>query len=459
MMNIASSEELAKFLRANPNVSMFEILVPDINGILRCKRIPRIEVEAFFRSGVKNPASIALLNCAGELGIDLVGYYGDPDKLMMPIANTLKPIKWLKSETAQVLSTFTELDGTPGMFDSRNILIKALEPLYKMGLKAVVATELEFYLVEDSDGTQPKPKLSKIPGTSLDQPGIQYAMPEDLWEHDAFLEEVRQTCIEQDVPMTTVHSEYSPAQFEINLHHCDDPVLACDHAVLLKRIVKGVALKYGMSATFMAKPFSGLAGNGLHIHFSLYDDEGNNIFADSTSTDMPAISQKLLHAIGGLAETMPEAMAIFAPTANAYRRLVPDNFVPLTPNWGYNHRDVALRIPVSGDQDRRVEHRVASADANPYLVMAAVAAGIHHGMTTKSKPNTAMITEGEELEEVITLPRQWSVALDRFAESKVFPEYFGKEYCQCFETIRRSECDEFTALVSNVDYEWYLRTV
>jgi glutamine synthetase len=214
-----------------------------------------------------------------------------------------------------------------------------------------------------------------------------------------------------------------------------------------------------MEATFMAKPFSEIAGSGLHIHFSLYDDAGNNIFADTNLSLTPAISDKMRQAIAGLAETMSEAMAIFAPTANSYRRLVPENFVPLTPSWGYNHRDVALRIPVSDDKDRRVEHRVSSADANPYLVMGAIAAGIHYGITNQCVAATEMVVESEEMEEVITLPREWASALDKFADSKILPQYFGEEYCKLFEQLRRSECDEFAAKVSNIDYEWYLRAL
>lgn len=458
-MNIAKPAELEKFLIEHPEITMLEVLVPDMNGILRGKRIPPDEFKTLFDDGIKSPGSLAYCNSLGEITADIDLFAGDPDKLLRPIAGTIAPISWLKSDTAQILATFTELDGVPGMFDPRNVLIKALQPLYDMGLKAIVATELEFYLVEDGDGVVPKLKLSKVPGTCLKQPGIQYAMPEELWEQDDFLEDVRKACVQQNVPMTTVHSEYSPGQYEINLHHIDDPVVACDHAVLLKRIVKGVARQYGMSATFMAKPFAGIAGSGLHNHFSLYDHEGNNVFADSGSSETPAISDTLRYAIGGLAETMEDAMAIFAPNANSYRRLMPGSYVPLTPNWGYNHRDVALRIPVSGDKDRRVEHRVASADANPYLVMAAIVAGIHYGITQKCDPGEK-VPEGSRIEEEkITLPTVWALALDKFEESKVIPRYFGADYCELFTTMRRSECDAFSAQVTNVDYEWYLRSV
>ena len=461
-MNIADLNELKLFLSEYPDTTMLEVLSPDINGILRGKRIPTSEFESFFNEGVKSPGSVSLCNSLGEFSddVDMGGFEGDPDNLMQPLANTIAPISWLKSDTAQILSSFANLDGSPAMFDPRNVLIKALSPLYKLGLKAIVATELEFYLIEDSDQEVPKRKLANIPGTSLSQTGIQYAMPENLWDHDDFLEDVRKTCIEQNVPMTTVVSEFSQGQYEINLHHVDDPVVACDHAVLLKRIVKGVARQHDMSACFMAKPFTGIPGCGLHIHFSAYDRDGVNIFADTGFLKKtPAISAALRHAVGGLAVTMEEAMPIFAPNANSYRRLIPGNYAPLTPNWGYNHRDVSLRIPVSDLNNYRVEHRVAGADANPYLVMAAIAAGIHHGMTQKVDPGK-MIPEGYEIEdEVITLPRLWSIALDKFDAGSVLPKYLGEDYCKLFSRMRRSECDDFLEQVSNVDYEWYLRSV
>lgn len=459
-MNIANESELDKFIKQYPDTKMMEILMPDMNGIIRCKRIPREEFSTFFCHGVKGPASTTLLNVRGEFcdEVDFANLEGDPDKLIYPIAGTLAPISWLKSDTAQVLATFTELDGSPALFDARNILYKALLPLQAKGLRPAVATELEFYLIKSGDGPLPELFLAKIPGTNVDQSGTQYAMPEDLWDNDQFLEDVRLACELQNVPMTTVHSEFSPGQFEINLHHVGNPVTACDHAILLKRIIKGVARQHGMAATFMAKPFADIPGSGLHVHFSLYDSEGRNVFFEANSLEIPAISDTFRHAIGGLAETMSDAMAIFAPNANSYRRLIPGNFAPLTPNWGYNHRDVALRIPVSGEKDCRIEHRVAGADANPYLVMAALVAGIHHGICQGCDPGE-MIPEGVEIDEVITLPRIWSAALDEFDSSAVLPQYLGEDYCRLFGTVRRGECEQFAAQVSNIDYDWYLRSM
>jgi glutamine synthetase len=233
-------------------------------------------------------------------------------------------------------------------------------------------------------------------------------------------------------------------------------MLACDHAVLLKRAVKAAARSNGLAATFMAKTFGEHAGSGLHMHISLLDDAGNNVFAGNSKDG--AFSDTLRHAIGGLAKTMPESMAIFAPNANSYRRYAPGFYAPASPNWGPNHRDLSMRIPVSSTSNTRVEHRVAGADANPYLAVAAVMAGIHHGIKNQCDPGP-MTREREEIEYVPTLPSRWPLALSTFEAGTILPEYFGKEYHRVYGVCRREESDKFHAQVSNRDYEWYLRAV
>jgi glutamine synthetase len=209
----------------------------------------------------------------------------------------------------------------------------------------------------------------------------------------------------------------------------------------------------------MAKPFAGIAGCGLHIHVSLYDQQGNNILADESSTATPPISSKMRHAVGGLTETMADGMAVYAPNANSYRRLIRGNYVPLSPSWGYNHRSVSLRIPVSNLENTRIEHRVAGADANPYLVMAAIMAGLHHGLVQECDPGE-MIGEAQRLpKEEVNLPIRWEGALDRFRDSSVLPHYLGEEYHQIYAVVKEGECDEYHAMISPLDYEWYLRAV
>ena len=460
-MTVTALDQAKRYLEQYPELGALEILSPDMNGILRAKRIPRAEVETFFGKGITGPGTTSLMNslgdCCDSLGLGTLD--GDPDRGLHPVASTLSPIPWLKSATHQVLGHWTQLDGSELDWNPRTVLQKALQPLTDMGLRVVVATELEFYLLEDIDGPVPQPRLGKILGTNLRQQGTQYCNPEDMAECDDFLESVRLACLAQAIPATTAHLEFAPGQFEINLHHVDDVVQACDHAVLLKRLIKGVAAETGVGATFMAKPFADQPGNGLHIHISVYDADGNNVFVDPESTQTPPLNDTMRHAIGGLGATMADCQAIFAPNANSYRRLQPGCFAPLSPNWGYNHRNVSLRIPVSDAKNLRIEHRVAGADANPYLVVASILAGIHYGLTNKCDPGP-FIDEGTLMEgEEITLAQNWPQALATFEASKIMPQYLGEEYFRLFSQTRRDEYNQFNAVISNVDYEWYLRSI
>ncbi|MEH6586585.1 MAG: glutamine synthetase family protein [Halioglobus sp.] len=460
-MNVADQSELEEFLQQNPDIEMLELMMPDMNGILRCKRIQRREFDGFFSRNLKGPISTPFLGIMGtfydEDASDI--FAGDPDGMILPLSGTLARIPWLKSATAQVLTSFSELDGTPAWTDSRNVLASTLERFTSDGFRPTVATELEFYLIEMGEDGTPKPLLGKVPGSNRAQQGIQYCMADDLIDQDAFLDDVRKACDVQNVPLTAIHSEFSPGQWEINTHHTDDPLLACDHAMLLKRIVKGVARQHGMAASFMAKPFGDIAGSGLHIHASVYDIDGNNIFSDPNGAQPPAISNTLRHAIGGLAAAMAESMVIFAPNANSYRRFKPGAYAPVSPTWGYNHRDVALRIPVSSDDNRRVEHRVAGADANPYLTMAALLAGIHYGISNQCEPGPETLMSTVMESDEVTLPRRWDAALGLFREAKVLPEYLGEQYCNYFEKVRHGECDDYHAQVPSLDHDWYLRAL
>ena len=327
-----------------------------------------------------------------------------------------------------------------------------------MGLTPVMATELEFYLL-DAGKSAPTVAGPRVPGVGRLQPGAQVYHPDDLWEIEHFLNDVYDFCDAQNIPADSAIAEYSQGQFEINLKHVDDPVLACDHAVLLKRAVKAAARKHGFVACFMAKPFEEDAGSGLHIHMSLIDRDGKNYFSHGRgSLAAPPFSARLRYAVGGLLKTMPEATALCAPNANSYRRLRPDMYAPVEPNWGVNHRAVAIRIPQSDAKNLRFEHRTAGADANPYLVTAAVVAGVHYGLKNKCDPGR-MIEQGEAAAPRLKIPNRWDAAIDRFERSRILPEYLGKDYCRYFAMNRREESRRFHNIVSQLDFDWYLRSV
>jgi len=450
-------KELDDYLAAHPETRFMEPLIADMNGILRGKRVGVSDLGKAFKGGVNMCAATTILDTLGNT-FSSVPYGlndGDPDASAIAVAGSLAPVPWATLPTAQVLLEMKNLDGTPYENDPRNVLRHAVQPLYELGLKPVLATELEFYLVEH-DGERFQPRMPRIPGSDLPQGGMQYSVMEDLYEVDDFLTDLDAICEAQNIPAGAALSEFSPGQYEVNLHHADDPVLACDHAVLLKRAIKAAARKNGLAATFMAKPFAETAGSGMHIHVSVLDRDGDNVFAGESS-DGP-FSDKLRHAIGGLGATMAESTAIFAPNANSYRRHSPGNFVPASSNWGPNHRGVAFRIPLSGPSDTRVECRVAGADANPYFVVAAVLAGIHHGISTQCEPRP-MTAEREKLNYEVQIPVRWPQALDAFDSGEILPRYLGKDYHELYSKCRREEESNFNAEIPGKDFEWYLRAV
>jgi glutamine synthetase len=253
------------------------------------------------------------------------------------------------------------------------------------------------------------------------------------------------------VPASGATAEFAPGQYEINLKHEDDVVLAGDHAIMLRHLIGTVSRKHNFLASFMAKPFVNQTGNGMHVHCSVLDEEGRNIFDNGTDEG----STRLRHAIGGLQATLPDAMAIFAPNLNSYRRFGPNLFVPVNGSWGYNNRSVAFRVPNGAPDSRRIEHRVSGADANPYLVLAAILAGIHYGIVNEIDPGDP--AEGNACEDVDEgLPLYLPSALKRFRNSPVMREYLTEHYVDVYAETKILEYEKFQQAISPLEYDWYL---
>ena len=452
--------ELRSSQRKHGKYQALELLVPDLNAILKGKRIRAEDAEKVCKDGFWFCGGATLLTALGETvaGIPFGEDDGDPDVHAELVPGSIAPVPWSERPMGQALFRLYDDDGAPMFADPRAVLERAMLPLKKMGLTMVMATELEFYLL-DAKSDRPRPAVPHVPGIGRLQPGAQVYHPDDLWEIEPFLNDVYDYCEAQNIPAESAIAEYSQGQFEINLRHVADPVLACDHAVLLKRAVKAAARKHGFVACFMAKPFEEDAGNGLHIHMSLVDRKGNNYFSQGKDNlANPPFSARLRYAVGGLVKTMPEATALFAPNANSYRRLRPDMFAPVEPNWGVNHRVVAIRIPQSDANNLRFEHRPAGADANPYLVTAAIVAGVHYGLKNKCDPGS-MVEQGANITPKLKIPNRWEAAIAKLERSKILPAYLGKDYCKYFAMNRRAESVQFHNTVSALDFDWYLRSV
>ncbi|MBV6285577.1 glutamine synthetase family protein [Pseudomonas aegrilactucae] len=449
-------DEMGEFLKAHPEVQFVDLLIADMNGVVRGKRIERASLVKVYEKGINLPASLFALDINGStvestgLGLDI----GDADRICYPIPGTLSFEPWQKRPTAQLLMTMHELDGTPFFADPREVLRGVVEKFDAMGLDICAAFELEFYLI-DQDNLNGRPQPPRSPISGKRPQSTQVYLIDDLDEYVDCLQDMLEAAKEQGIPADAIVKESAPAQFEVNLHHVADAIKACDYAVLLKRLIKNIAYDHEMDSTFMAKPYPGQAGNGLHVHISLLDKKtGKNIF----TSDDPEQSEVLRHAIGGVLETLPASMAFLCPNVNSYRRFGAQFYVPNAPSWGLDNRTVAVRVPTGSSDAVRIEHRVAGADANPYLMMASILAGIHHGLTHRIDPGEPV--EGnayEQLEQ--SLPNNLRDALRELDDSEVLNQYISPDYIDIFVACKESEMAEFEVSISDLEYNWYLHTV
>ncbi len=440
-------EEIKAFISANPDVKEVDLIIMDIPGNFYGKRYAITDLEKLAVNGLKFPRGMPLMSVQGH-AIDALGHGiddGDPDASIELVPGSLRRVGWESEPRAQVMVTYTQGEEDSPFWEPRTILKKVLSRFVSSGYRPVVAFELEFYLFDlkrTPDGLVQAP-LGQLTG----QRDTYAVMGIDrLADFGKCLSDISRTCAEQGVDIGPASAEVGLGQYEINLVHNSDVMEAADQCAMFRRIVKGVALKHGFQASFMAKPYIDDAGNGLHLHVSVYDEAGNNLLAADDD-------KKLLHAVAGVLKLMPESLSIFAPNVNAFRRLKPGNNVPIGPTWGYENRSVAVRVPESEADNRRIEYRVGGADGNPYLTLAALLAGMHNGMEKELDPGAPT----EELsEDSFGLPTDLLDALYVTEESEVLKEYLGSEFVAVYCAQKRSEFNAYEAAISAREYDWYL---
>ncbi|MFK7891278.1 MAG: glutamine synthetase family protein, partial [Granulosicoccus sp.] len=447
-------KELQQYLSRYPDTQFVDALTFSLSGTAVGKRYPIAELPALMQSGLQFCPAMMLVDASGETrDIEGLGFSdGDPDAPAQAIAGTLAPVPWATEPTAQFLFDMqNEHDPTGFWSDPRAILKRVVAMIQALGLRPVVACELEFYLLDATrnNNGRVRPPAQLQSGRYNKAPRVfSFAKLDEFNEFIAALEKCAKA---QGLPTGAITSEYGGAQFEINLQHSDNPLIACDQAMLLRRAVRGVAQSMGLDASFMSKPFADQAGNGLHIHMSLIDSNGNNVFDNRSAKG----DKNLRHAIGGMQATMYEAMAIFAPNLNAFRRFSANNFLPVNKYWGENNRSVAFRVPLSKPSSRRIEHRVAGADANPYLVMAVVLASVHLGLSQQLDCGPAFQgNAGEQID--ADMPVKLWTAIERLRTSNTLADYLGQQYVRAYADLKEAEFSAFMANVFVREYDWYL---
>jgi glutamine synthetase len=443
--------EVDWFLRAHPDITMIEALLPDCNGVLRGKWVPRAKLAKIYKGELKFPRSMLNLDIWGRDIEKLVLAWGDEDGVCRPVEGSLLPTPWSPGgQHGQVMLSMFMPDGEPYLGDPRQVLKQVLARYRARGWRPVVAAELEFSLVE-WDGRDPS-HSGTHPANRAPLGGNLYGL-DILHRHQPMLEEIHRACELQNLPFDGVVKESAPSQYEINMLHVDNAALAARQILMMKRLIKGVAAKHGLVASFMPKPFENEAGNGLHVHCSVLDRQGRNVFDDGTPTG----TAELLHAVAGCLTYMPDSFALLAPSYNAYRRFQTGSHAPTSPAWGYENRTVAVRVPAGSNRARRIEHRVAGADANPYLVFAAVLAAALEGIEQRLTPPDPVSGDGYEQAGEAGLPVYMQDALALFGQSDFIRRALGPELQHNFGLTKAQEIAEFHRHITMMEYQTYLQ--
>ncbi len=453
-------DEAHAFLAAHPDIEAIDIVLVDVNGVGRGKIIRRHELEGFYKNGRHLPISILGLDITGEdvHETGLIWDSGDGDLRAWPIPGTLVPLHGTNPRRAQVLMSMYGLDGAPMTSDPRHALKRQVEALAARGLHPAGAFELEFFLLaneRDMDGGV-RPASAVVDGRRSGKTEV-YSV-DHLHGMEPLFSDIYAAAREQGIPAETVISEYAPGQYELTLNYRADILRAADDLIMLKRLVRAQARRHGVTACFMAKPIEAYAGSGMHLHVSLRDGEGRNVFSEAEEGRW---APRLSNAIGGLAATMGESMLVFAPHANSWRRFVAQSYAPVAPTWGVNNRSVALRVPAGDARNRRIEHRPSGVDANPYLVAATVLAGIAKGLDEALDPGPETTGNGYEAatDARAAMPGDWRSAIEAAKASAFLKDALGEDLHRTFTAIKHAEYLRVARTVSELDYHLYLHEV
>ncbi|SDD45457.1 glutamine synthetase family protein [Ruegeria marina] len=454
----ATLAEAEAFLEANPDIEAVDILLHDSNGIGRGKIIRRHELASLYKSGRHMPISILGLDICGEdvHETGLIWDQGDGDLRAWPIPGTLKRLHNTTPPRAEVFMSLYELDGSRMTSDPRHALARQVELLASEGLKPAGAFELEFFLLANELDADDKaqPARDVLDGRRSHKTEV-YSV-DHLHGMLPLFSDVYKAAELAGIRAETLISEYAPGQYELTLHYREDVLQAADDLIRLKRIVRAQARAHGVTACFMAKPVEEYAGSGMHFHVSLQNRDGRNVFAEEEEGNW---TETILHALGGMRDTMAESMLVFAPHANSWRRFANQSYAPVSTNWGVNNRSVALRIPAGDIRARRIEHRPSGVDANPYLVATTVLAAIRHGMKNRIDPGPETTGNGYAEGEDDRMPRDWRTAIDAARNSAFLKDALGEDMHRTFVAVKAAEYARVSRTVSKLDFDLYLHTV
>jgi glutamine synthetase len=435
------------------DIEDIECITPDQAGVARGKMMPSKKFTS--NTSLALPSAVFMATISGSYPEDGHGFSypeDDGDLKLMPDLSTLSVVPWESDPTAQVICDLVNKDGEAVEFTPRNVLKRVIAAYSKKGLKPVVAPEIEFYLVKKN----PDPDYPLTPPVGRSGRAIgggQGYSIAGVNEFDELIDDIYHFSEGQGLEIDTLIHEEGAAQLEINLRH-GDPIELADQVFLFKRTIREAALKHDMYATFMAKPIQGQPGSAMHIHQSIIDKKtGRNVFSNPDGTE----SEAFRHFIGGMQKHVPASLVMFAPYVNSYRRLTPAASAPVNVKWGYDNRTTAVRVPRSDPAARRVENRIPSSDANPYLALAASLACGLLGMNNRIEPDAPASTTVND--NLIELPRGLIEATLLFEQDKDLIGMLGQSFAITYAAIKRAEFETFMEVISPWEREFLLLNV
>ena len=447
------SIEQARIWLAERGIEDIECITPDLAGVARGKMMP--STKFLSTSALALPSSIFMQTISGSYPEESDTFHYPPhdgDLRLIPDLSTLSSVPWETDPTAQVICDMHDHQGKSVPYTPRNVLRRVVDAYRARGWKPVVAPEIEFYLVKTNE--DPDIPLQPPIGRSgrAIAGGNGYSIG-GVNEFDELVDDVYDYSSAQGLEIETLIHEEGAAQLEINLNH-GDPLELADQVFMFKRTIREAALKHGMYATFMAKPAQNQPGSAMHVHQSVVDMEtGTNIFTDKEGGE----SIQFRHFIGGMQHYLPKALVMMAPYVNSYRRLTTNTSAPVNVRWGYDNRTTGLRIPTSEPQARRVENRVPSSDANPYLALAASLACGYLGLDQEIVPDGPVASAANEGEN--DLPRGLLDGLELFEGETKLQEILGAEFMAVYGAIKREEYETFMKVISPWEREYLLLNV
>lgn len=437
-------------------IDKIKIGVFDVDGVLRGKYINLNKFESALNGGFGFCDVVFGWDVADELydKPSVTGWHsGYPDALAVVDESSERRIP-REPNTVLFLADFINQDGTPYSACPRQLLKQQLAKAESLGFMVKSSLEYEFFLFDETPHSVREKNYENLKPFT---PGMfGYSVLRNSVNCDLF-HDIIDTCKEMNFELEGLHTETGPGVLEASVN-VDSGLSAADKAALFKTFMKVIAQHWELMATFMAKWSPDYPGQSGHLHQSLWNLDGTSAFYDEN--EKHSMSVIMQHYLAGQLTLLPEVLPMIAPTINSYTRMIPGFWAPTHSNWGWENRTCAIRVISGKPKSQRVEYRIAAADGNPHLVMAAAIACGLYGIENKI-PLQPMVNgnayDVETSEENPELPNTLEKSIESFKNSPVMKEIFGNAWVNHYSITREWECKEYeTNKQSETDWHWML---